>query len=110
MNDITKSVKECYKGTGVISMIHSIERADIFPKLRLIQQNEFCQVKNKYRKLKYIDKHEMQFLWIIWYNFVLLDFNFEDKTKQLIIPTKTKVITEEHIGLKMLKQLQDESN
>lgn len=98
----TPVVKAGYSGIKVLSMIKAIEHSTVYPHLRLVQQDEFCGIKNRYNKLGYLTKKYFTYLFQLYYNFVLNDFRYEDKTKQLIVPTKVKKV--EHIGLQMLNQ------
>jgi hypothetical protein len=99
--------KEGYKGTKVMSMIKAIESQEIFKHLRLVQQDEFAKVKNRYYKNGYLTKPYFSYLWNLYWNFVLNDFRFDfDKTWTIV--TKHKEIKPEHIGMRILKSLENE--
>lgn len=100
---VTSAIKAGFKGIKVLSMIKAIEHSTVFPHLRLVQQDEFSRVKNRYNKLGYLTKEYYTYLFHLYYNFVLNDFRYEDETKKLIVPTKVKVV--EHIGLQILNKL-----
>lgn len=108
MTTVTTLQKAGYKGVKVTSMIKAIESQEIFKHLRLVQQNEFSKLKNKYNKTGYLTQPYFSYLWNIYWNFVLNDFRFEDKSKNWTVPTKIKTIKREHIGLTMLKNLNNE--
>ena len=100
----TELEKAGYKGTKVMSMIKAIESQEIFKHLRLVQQDEFSKVKNRYYKLGYLAQPYFSYLWNIYWNFVLNDFRFETK-QELTIPVTVKNICESHIGLRMYEEL-----
>ena len=108
MKTITKIQQAGYKGTKVSSMIKAVESQEIFKHLRLVQQNEFSRLKNKYNKVGYLTQPYFTYLWMLYWNFVLNDFRFDDKSKDWTVPTKIKTIKREHIGLTMLKNLNNE--
>ena len=93
-----------YKGVKVTSMIKAIEQQETFKHLRLIQQDEFCRLRNRYNKNGYLTQPYFNYLWNLYWNFVLNDFRF-DSDKSWTIVTKHKEIKPEHIGMKMLKSL-----
>jgi len=87
-------------------MIKAIESQEIFKHLRLVQQNEFSKLKNKYNKVGYLTQPYFSYLWHLYWNFVLNDFRFEDKAKDWTIPTKIKKAeVSSHIGIQMLNKL-----
>ena len=108
MTTVTTLQKAGYKGVKVTSMIKAIESQEIFKHLRLVQQNEFSRLKNKYNKVGYLTQPYMTYLWQLFWNFVLNDFRFDDKSKDWSIPVKHKKVKTEHIGLTMLKSLKNE--
>ena len=108
MTTVTTLQKAGYKGVKITSMIKAIESQEIFKHLRLVQQNEFSKLKNTYNKVGYLTQPYFSYLWSLYWNFVLNDFRFENKTKNWSIPTKIKTIKREHIGLTMLKNLNNE--
>lgn len=105
MTTVTTLQKAGYKGVKVTSMIKAIESQEIFKHLRLVQQNEFSKIKNKYNKVGYLTQPYFSYLWNIYWNFVLNDFRFDDKSKDWTIPLKRKKIEHQHIGMKILNQL-----
>ena len=105
MTTVTTLQKVGYKGVKVTSMIKAIESQEIFKHLRLVQQNEFSKLKNKYNKVGYLTQPYFSYLWSLYWNFVLNDFRFEDKSKDWTIPTKIKKIEYQHIGMKILNDL-----
>lgn len=109
MNDSTMLQQQGYKGVKITSMIKAIQQQEIFPHLRLVQQDEFRRIQNRYNKNGYLTKPYFQYLWLLYWNFVLNDFRFEDKSKDWSIPIKRKVVKPEHIGLQLLKELTEKS-
>lgn len=105
MTTVTTLQKAGYKGIKVTSMIKAIESQEIFKHLRLVQQNEFSKLKNKYNKVGYLTQPYFTYLWNIYWNFCLNDFRFEDKSKDWSIPTKIKKIEYQHIGMKILNDV-----
>ena len=99
MTTVTTLQKAGYKGVKVTSMIKAIESQEIFKHLRLVQQNEFSKLKNKYNKVGYLTQPYFSYLWSLYWNFVLNDFRFEDKSKDWTIPTKIKKVEYQHIKL-----------
>ena len=108
MTTVTTLEKEGYKGIKITSMIKAIESQEIFKHLRLVQQNEFSKLKNKYNKVGYLTQPYMNYLWQLYWNFVLNDFRFDDKSKNWSIVTKYRKVATEHIGMKMLNDLKNE--
>ena len=107
MTTVTTLQKAGYKGVKVTSMIKAIESQEIFKYLRLVQQNEFSKLKNKYNKVGYLTQPYFSYLWSLYWNFVLNDFRFEDKSKGWTIPTKIKKVERQHIGIKLLESLKE---
>jgi len=105
MTILTTLQKAGYKGVKITSMIKAIESQEIFKHLRLVQQNEFSKLKNKYNKTGYLTQPYFSYLWSLYWNFVLNDFRFEDKSKDWTITTKIKKIEYSHIGMKILNNL-----
>lgn len=114
MTTPTKLQKQGYSGVKVTSMLKALKIKSMFRHLRLVQQNELCEVENFYNKHGHVDKKRFQFIWYLYWNFVLNDFRFDDKSKKITIPTKiTKVNKFEHIGMKIydeFKKLKDGTN
>ena len=109
MTTVTTLQKAGYKGVKVTSMIKAIESQEIFKHLRLVQQNEFSKLKNKYNKVGYLTQPYFTYLWNLYWNFVLNDFRFDDKSKDWTVPTKIKKIEIPlHIGLQILNKLKCE--
>jgi hypothetical protein len=96
MTTVTTLQKAGYKGVKVTSIIKH---------LRLVQQNEFSKIKNKYNKVGYLTQPYFSYLWSLYWNFVLNDFRFDDKSKDWAIPTKIKKVEYQHIGMKILNNL-----
>ena len=105
MTTVTTLQKAGYKGVKVTSMIKAIESQEIFKHLRLVQQNEFSKLKNKYNKTGYLTQPYFSYLFHLYWNFVLNDFRFDDKSKDWSIPIKVKKVSIQHIGMKMLNNL-----
>ena len=109
MTTVTTLQKAGYKGVKITSMIKAIESQEIFKHLRLVQQNEFSKLKNKYNKVGYLTQPYFTYLWNLYWNFVLNDFRFDDKSKDWTVPTKIKKIEIPlHIGLQILNKLKCE--
>jgi len=101
----TELEKAGYKGVKVMSMIKAIESQEIFKHLRLVQQDEFSRCKNKYNKLGYLTQPYFNYLWNLYWNFVLNDFRYES-SKSWSEVTKVKNVESQHIGMKILESLQ----
>lgn len=108
MKNSTTLQQAGYKGVKVTSMIKAIESQEIFKHLRLVQQNEFSKIKNKYNKVGYLTRPYFTYLWNLYWNFVLNDFRFESKTVWSI-PSKIKTFEPQHIGMKILKELNNDN-
>ena len=98
-----------YKGVKVTSMLKAIEQQETFKHLRLVQQDEFCRLRNRYNKNGYLTQPYFNYLWNLYWNFVLNDFRFES-SKEWIEVTKMKSVQTEHINMKILKSLENEIN
>lgn len=104
MKNLSTLQKAGYQGTKVSSMIKAIESQEIFKHLRLVQQNEFARVKNRYNKNGSLTQPYFSYLWHLYWNFVLNDFRFESN-KSWSEVSKIKNIESQHVGMKILKQL-----
>jgi hypothetical protein len=71
----------------------------------LVQLNNLSSIKNKHFKTGTISKPEMTLLWNIYWNFVLNDYRFDDKSKEYTVVTGISKAEPKHIGLQMLNQL-----
>jgi hypothetical protein len=107
LKNSTPAEKAGYSGVKITSMIKSIEQQEIFKHLRLVQQDEFCRLRNRYNKNGYLTRPYFNYLWNLYWNFVLNDFRFES-SKQWTEVTKMKTVEPQHIGMKILKSLQNE--
>jgi len=110
LKSISQLEKAGYKGTKVMSMIKAIESQEIFKHLRLVQQDEFARVKNRYNKLGYLTQAYFQYLWLLYWNFVLNDFRFDDESKAWSIVTKYQKVEYKHIGMQILSSLKECAN
>ena len=97
-----------YKGVKVTSMLKAIEQQETFKHLRLIQQDEFCRLRNRYNKNGYLTQPYFTYLWNLYWNFVLNDFRYES-SKSWSEVTKIKKVESQHIGLKILESLKNEN-
>ena len=104
---ISQLEKAGYKGTKVMSMIKAIESQEIFKHLRLVQQDEFARVKNRYNKHGQLTQPYFSYLWNLYWNFVLNDFRYES-SKSWSEVAKIKNVESQHIGMKILKSLQND--
>lgn len=104
LKSISQLEKAGYKGTKVMSMIKAIESQEIFKHLRLVQQDEFARVKNRYNKNGYLTQPYFSYLWNLYWNFVLNDFRYES-SKSWTEVSKVKTIESQHIGMKILEKL-----
>ena len=105
MKKSTTLQQQGYSGVKITSMIKAIEQQEIFKHLRLVQQDEFCRLRNRYNKNGYLTQPFMTYLFNLYWNFVLNDFRFDDKSKVWAVPTKMKKIESQHIGMKILNNL-----
>ena len=94
-----------YKGVKVTSMLKAIEQQEIFKHRRLVQQDEFCRLRNRYNKNGYLTQPYFTYLWNLYWNFVLNDFRYES-SKSWSEVSKIKNVESQHIGLKILESLQ----
>jgi hypothetical protein len=109
MTNSTKLQEAGYKGIKVTSMLTALLTKEMFAHLRLVQQDELRGIQNRYNKNKFLTKPYFQYLWALYWNFVLNDFRF-DSGMELTIPTKITKVTETHIGLKMYEELINQKN
>ena len=108
MTNSTVLQKQGYKGVKVTSMIQALRHSETYKHLRLVQQDEFRRIENRYNKNGYLTKPYFTYLWNLYWNFVLNDFRFNDKSKVWSVPSKMKEIKPQHIGMKIFKKLEDE--
>ena len=106
MKKSTTLQQQGYSGVKITSMIKAIEQQEIFKHLRLVQQDEFSKLKNRYNKNGYLTKPYMTYLFNLYWNFVLNDFRFDSKIEWTVL-TKMKSIEPQHIGLKIFNKLKE---
>ena len=104
MKKSTTLQQQGYSGVKITSMIKAIEQQETFKHLRLVQQDEFCRLRNRYNKNGYLSKPYMTYLFNLYWNFVLNDFRFDSKI-DWTVPTKMKSIEPQHIGMKIFNEL-----
>ena len=98
--------KAGYTGLKVTSMLKACLSVEMKQHLRLVQLDNLSKINNKHFKLGYISQQEMTLLWNIYWNFVLNDFRFEDKTKKLTKDiVSNKEVKPEHIGMTVLNSI-----
>lgn len=107
MKSATQLQQQGYIGVKVTSMLKACLCVEMRGHLRLVQLDALNKINNKYFKTGYISKSEMTLLWNVYWNFVLNDFRFEDKTKQLTKVVGTTNCEFKHIGIKMLNNLKN---
>ena len=106
MTTVSELEKQGYKGLKVTSMLKACLCVEMKQHLRLVQLDALSKINNKYFKTGYISKPEMNLLWNIYWNFVLNDYRFDDKSKKLSKVASTKELTTfSHIGLQLLNSL-----
>lgn len=103
----TALIEAGYKGVKVTSMIKAIEHSEIYSHLRLVQQDEFMRLRNRYNKNGYLTQPYFTYLWNLYWNFVLNDFRFESNTDWTIV-SKMQKVEPQHIGMKIFNKLQNE--
>jgi len=106
MKTATLLQKQGYTGIKVTSMLNACLCVEMKKHLRLVQLNNLSSIKNKYSKTNYISKSEMTLLWNIYWNFVLNDYRFDDKSKEYTVVTGISKAEPKHIGMQMLNQLE----
>jgi hypothetical protein len=102
MNSATKLQQQGYTGVKVTSMLKAVLCVEMREHLRLVQLDALNKINNKYFKTGYISKSEMTLLWNVYWNFVLNDYRFEDKSKKLTKVSNVIHCEYKHIGLRML--------
>ena len=106
MKTATILQQQGYSGIKVTSMLNTCLCAEMRKHLRLVQLDNLSSIKNKYFKTNYISKSEMTLLWNIYWNFVLNDYRFDDKSKEYTVVTGITKAEPKHIGMQMLNQLE----
>ncbi len=106
LENVTPIQKAGYSSVKVTSMLKACLCNEMKQHLRLVQLDNLTKIDNKYFKTGAINQQEMTLLWNIYWNFVLNDFRFDDKSKKLTkaIPS-TKKVEEKHIGMILLNSL-----
>jgi len=105
LKSVTQLQKQGYSGVKVTSMLKACLCAEMRDHLRLVQLDALNKINNKYFKTGYISKSEMTLLWNVYWNFVLNDYRFEDKSKKLTKITNVIECAPKHVGLRMLNQI-----
>lgn len=100
MENSTILQQQGYKGIKVTSMIQALEQKEMFQHLRLVQQNEFSRIKNRYNKLGYLTQPYFSYLWNLYWNFVLNDFRFDSDNNWQVV-SKIQKVEHQHIGMKI---------
>lgn len=100
------TIKQSEFNFSVSTMIYEIEEVKIFNNLRLIQQTEFNKIKKLYNKCGFLSKPYNDYLWNLYYNFVINKFTFNDKKIWKEKEGKNiKEITPQHIGMRIFNQI-----
>jgi hypothetical protein len=105
MKDNTKLQQQGYTGVKVTSMLNACLSNEIKVHLRLVQLDNLSKINNKYFKTKSISKPEMTLLWNIYWNFVLNDFRFDDKSKEYTVVKSIVKAEPKHIGMIMFEEM-----
>ena len=106
MKTANKLQEQGYSGVKVTSMLQACLSVEIRKHLRLVQLDNLSSIKNKHFKTNYISKSEMTLLWNIYWNFVLNDYRFDDKSKEYTAVTGITKAEPRHIGMQMLNKLE----
>lgn len=101
MRDFTELQKKGYNYITIPEQLKLVMN-NAYTKLRMIQQDAISKIKKKYDKNKFLNNEESEYLFNIYYNFIVNGFQYEDK-KDIVIKTS---LSQHHIGIQMLKQLQ----
>ena len=100
-----KNQKQGYNKTTVFIMLTALLSTPMVANLRTIQKDELKILDIKYTKKIQLASNERNYITTLYQNFVLNDFRFEDKSKDWTIPTKIKKVECQHIGMKLLNNL-----
>ena len=79
-----------------------IEMEQKINELRQIQKDCFNKIKSKFYKSIQLSKTELDYLWNLYYNFVIREFSFNTNNEFKHVTTFT---TMNHIGMKMLNEM-----
>lgn len=106
MKTYTQLQRQGYKHITIREQINSIKNGIAFINLRPIQQRGINMIEKNYNRKKYLNSDESEYLFNIYYNFVVNNFTYEDKKDNIITTSISKKHnTPHHIGMKMLNQL-----
>ena len=100
-----KNQKQGYNKTTVFIMLTALLSTPMVANLRTIQKDELKILDIKDTKKIQLTSNERNYITTLYQNFVLNDFRFDDKFKDWTIPTKIKKVEYQHIGMKLLNNL-----
>lgn len=103
MLNYTQLQRQGYKNITIPQQIAEIKNK-AYPKLRLIQQQNLKKIERIYNSKGYLSQEESNFIFNLYYNFIVNGFTFNKKS----ITHKTKNVTPQHIGMRMLNNLINE--
>ena len=100
-----KNQKQGYNKTTVFIMLTVLLSTPMVANLRTIQKDELKILDIKYTKKIQLTSNDRNYITTLYQNFVLNDFRFDDKSKDWTVPTKIKKVERQHIGMKLLNNL-----
>ena len=69
--------KTGYTGVKVSSILKALGLSETKQHMRLCQIDEVSRINNRYDRHNYISDAEMNYIWTLYWNFILNDFRFE---------------------------------
>lgn len=98
MQTITCFRKKGYRKQPTIpQMIKSLEEQKIYDRMRLVQQTEFCRIKNIISEGRTLCPEFVKYLKILYWNFVSNKFEFKNKSNKSIVVKQQPT----HIGMRV---------
>lgn len=104
MLQVSKAIQTAYNNVSVEKQLRAIiDKPKVFNKLRLVQQRYIKLIETSYYKEMrlYLSKEEKEYLFNIYYNFVVKNYQFPDKQEH----QPKSEHSPKHIGMRMLSNM-----
>ena len=105
MRNFTELQQKSYNHITTNEQLNQINNF-VFDKLRLVQKNALHLIERNYIKNKAFNKEEKDYIFNLYYNFIINKFEFSASNKTIKVKGKninTRALS--HIGMRMLHNL-----
>ena len=104
MKTYTSLQRQGYKHITIREQINAIKNGVAFINLRSIQKRGINMIEKAYNNKKYLNSDESEYLFNIYYNFVVNNFTYPDRNDNIISTSISQkhIVPQQHIGMRML--------